>query len=462
MRALLLPAFLLLPLAAHADAVDRYLESEMKRLKIPGLTVGVIRDGKLVRTGAYGKADLEHDVKSRKEDLFEIGSITKQFTAIATMMLVEQGKLDLDAPVTKYLDDAPKTWEGITLRHMLYQTSGLQDYALVPGLGLTDTYERATYMKKMGELPLDFKTGSTWAYSNTNYALLGFVIEKASGKSYIEFMTENVLKTVGMTKTVFSNPYDVVPRRSHGYLLNQGQVLRTLPSSASINSDGTIMSNVEDMAKWDAALRAGKLLKPSSYALLWSPAKLDTGRVRPYGMGFFLNSPKFPRFIGHHGNSAGYGAGHAHYPDKKLSVVVLANIYPAPGNQLAAGVAEILEPSLKFAIPSESPDPDAARTARVKEALTKLASSTIDPELHEVELTAPLATGRARNFPSPYAPFKAPKRFAFAGAEPLGADTLLTYRIETETRTFTGFFTYTAAGKLANIVLKGDPIVPKK
>jgi CubicO group peptidase (beta-lactamase class C family) len=459
---LLLPAFLLLPLAAHADAVDRYLQSEMKRLKIPGLTYGVMRDGKLVRSGALGLADLEHGVKSKKEDLFEIGSITKQFTAVATMLLVDQGKLSLDDPVTKHLDDAPKAWEGVTLRHMLYQVSGLPEYVMLPGIGLTDEFDRATFMKKVGEQPFDFKTGSTWAYSNTNYALLGFVIEKASGKPYMEFMTESVLKPLGMNQSRFSNPYDVVPRRSHGYLLNQGQVLRSLPSSASINSDGTLMSNVEDMAKWDAALRSGKLLKPASYALLWSPAKLDTGRIRPYGMGFFLNSPKFPRFIGHHGNSAGYGAGHAHFPDKKLSVVVLANIYPAPGNQLAAGIAEILEPTLKFAIPSESPDPDTARTERVKQALTKLAASTIDPEFHEVELTAPMATGRARNFPSPYAPFRTLKKFAFAGAEPLGGDTLLTYRIENDTRAFTGFFTYTPAGKVANIVLKADPVVPKK
>ncbi|MGV3615554.1 MAG: serine hydrolase domain-containing protein [Fimbriimonas sp.] len=461
MRALLLPALLLLPFAAQADAVDTYLEAEMKRLKIPGLTFGVIKDGKLVRTGAYGVVDLEHDVKTQKDDLFEIGSITKQFTAVATMMLVEQGKLSLDDPITKHLTDAPKAWEGVTLRHMLYQISGLPEYVAVPGLGLTDEFNRETYMKKMADQPLDFKTGSTWAYSNTNYALLGYVIEKVSGKSYVEFMTENVLKPVGMTNSRFSNPYDVVPRRAHGYLFNQGQVLRTLPMSASINSDGTLMCNVEDMAKWDAALRSGKLLSKASYDKLWAPAKLDTGRVRPYGMGFFLNSPKFPKFIGHHGNSAGYGAGHAHFPDQKLSVVVLANIYPAPGNQLAAGIAEILDPAVKFTAPKETTDPDPARTARVKGAVEKVAAGTVDPELHEVELTAAFQSARAKMFPSPYAPFRATKKFAFAGAEPVDGGTLLTYRVDTETRTFTLFVTYTAANKIANIVAKVDPLAPK-
>jgi CubicO group peptidase (beta-lactamase class C family) len=456
-RALLLPTLLLLPLASHADPVDDYLESEMKRLKIPGLTLGVIRDGQLVRTSAYGKADLEHDVPIQAGDIFEIGSVTKQFTAVAAMMLVEQGKLSLDDPVTKYLDDAPKAWQAVTLRHMLYQTSGLPEYATVPELGLTDEFDRAKFMKKMGELPVDFAPGATWDYSNTNYALMGWVIEKASGKPYMEFLTEQVLKPAGMLHTSFSNPYEVVPRRAHGYLLNQGQVLRTMPSSGSINSDGTIMSNVEDMAKWDATLRAGKLLSPASYKLLWSPARLASGRERPYGMGFFLNAPKLPRFIGHHGNSAGYGAGHAHFPDKKLSVVVLMNLYPAPGNQLAQGVAEILEPSLKFVAPKEAPDSDAARTERVKQALAKLAAGTVDPEFHDPELTAPLGTSRAKNFPSPYAPFRTLKRFAFAGAEPLGEATLLTYRAETETRAFTLFFTYTKEGKVANVVAKVEP-----
>lgn len=429
----------------------------MTRLKIPGLTYGVVRDGRLVRVGALGMSDLEHAVRTRKEALFEVGSITKQFTAVATMQLVEAGKVSLDDSVNKYLPDAAKVWEPITLRHLLYQTSGLPDYALVPGLGLTDDFTRETFMKKMGEFPLDFAPGDAWAYSNTNYALLGFVIEKASGQTYLEYMQEHVLKAAGMNQTRFSNLYEIVPRRAHGYLLNEGTVLRTLPSGGSINSDGTLMSNVADMAKWDQTLRSGKLLKKSSYDLLWKPAVLNSGRTRPYGMGFFLNAPKFPAFVGHHGNSAGYGAGHAHYPEKKLSVIVMANIYPAPGNVLAAGIAEQLEPSLRFVPPKPTADPSPERTERIKQAFTKLAANAPDAELLEPEFIAPLSTGRARNFPSPYAPFRTLKRFDFVGAEPVGSDTLVTYRAETDTRGFTGYFTYTPSGKVANIVLKTDP-----
>jgi len=455
----LVPSLLLLPFAAHADAVDDYIKGEMARMKIPGLTLGIVKDGKLIRTEAYGLSDIEHDVPATKDDIFEIGSVTKQFTAVAVMMLVEDGKVSLDDPVTKYLDDVPKSWEKVTLRHMLYQTSGFPDYALVPGLGIVEDFNRAKFVKTMGEMPFDFEPGTTWAYSNTNYALLGWVIEKAAGKDYMAFVQERIIQPLGMTKTSFSNPYVVVKRRSHGYLLNQGNVLRMPAMAASVNSDGTIMSNIEDMAKWDTALRTGKLLKPESYRLLWAPASLKSGRTRAYGMGFFLSPPQFPKFIGHHGNSAGYGASHSHWPEKNLSVIVLCNIYPAPGNVIAQGVAETLEPSLKFKpdTTAASADPDTKRTEKVSQALAKLATNTADPELMEPELTAPMTTGRMKMGPGQYGMFRKIDKIDFVAANKQGKDTWLTYRVATAPRNFTVYVLMSEAGKVAQILPRAEP-----
>src|SRR5207253_2454378 len=140
---------------------------------------------------------------------------TKQFTAVATMMLVEEGKVGLDDPVSKYVEGSPDTWKGITVRHLLTHTSGLKEYVFVPGLGLLDEYDRATFLKGMTPLPLDFQPGETWAYSNTNFALLGIVIEKASGKSYTDFLTERILKPTGMTNSQILNPDAIVLHRAH-------------------------------------------------------------------------------------------------------------------------------------------------------------------------------------------------------------------------------------------------------
>lgn len=440
---------------AAADKIDDFVKAEMAKQKIPGLALGIIRKGVLVDSRAYGLSDLELEVKAAPDHLFEIGSITKQFTAVATLLLAEEGKLSLDDPVGKHIPEAPKSWQGITLRHMLYQTSGLPDYALVKGIGLLDEFDRKKYFEEITKLPLDFAPGVAWAYSNTNYAVMGWVIEKVSGKSYPEFMTERVLKPLGMSSTIFSDPYAIVPKRSHGYLSIQGQVLRTKPFSGSIQSDGTLMSNVGDMAKWDAALRERKLLKPQSYELMWSAAKLSNGRTRPYGTGWNLSAFGARPYVGHGGNSPGYSAGFARFTEADLSVVVLCNIYPVGGESMARQIAEILEPELRPSVPNGQPDPDTKRTSRVRDALLKLAEGKPDADLMEAEVTAPMSTGRARMFgPGALAALRKIDEMAYTGERKEGADTWVTYLVLTPQRDWVANVLVSDKGRLAQVVLR--------
>ncbi|MBC8064476.1 MAG: beta-lactamase family protein [Chlorobia bacterium] len=441
---------------AVADPIDDFMKSELTRTKSPSLVVGIVKDGVLVKHEVYGKSDLEKGTDAKKGDLYEIGSITKQFTAFATMMLVEEGKLKLDDPISKHLEEAPKAWEKIKIQNLVYQNSGLPDYAFEPGIGLADNFDRAKWMATMTKLPLDFEPGVAWAYSNSNYALLGWIIEKVSGSSYMTFMKERILKPLGMNNTVFSAPSFTSPHRTTGYLNLNNQFTIAPPSTASINSDGTIMSNIEDMVKWDAALRDRKLLKPKSYDLYLKAGTLNSGRWRPYAMGLNVSLPGAEPYYGHGGNSVGYSAGYACYPKAKISVIVMGNVYAFGGEPMAKQIAEMYEPSLKPIAPAIKTDPDSKRTDVLKEALAAIGNGKADDALLEPEVTASMKTRRAGMGAAGLAPFRNIEKLEFANEMSVGKDKLLTYKITTKTRDFIGTFLWSAGGKLAMASLRPD------
>ncbi len=445
-----------LGMIAVADPIDDFVKAELVRTKSPSIAIGIVKDGVLVKHEVYGKADVEKDVDAKKGGLYEIGSITKQFTAFATMMLVEDGKLALDDPISKHLPESPKAWEKIKVRNLVYQTSGLPDYALEQGIGLMDEFDRAKWMETMTKLPLDFEPGVAWAYSNTNYALLGWIIEKVSGSSYMTFMKERVLKPLRMDSTIFSSPSFASPYRATGYLNLNGQFSVAPRTTSSINSDGTLMSSIEDMVKWDAALRERKLLKPKSYELYLKAASLNSGRWRPYGMGLNVSLPGAEPYYGHGGNSVGYSAGYACYPKAKISVIVMGNVYAFGGEPMAKQIAELYEPSLKPASPAVKADPDAKRTDALIQALSAVGNGKVDEVLLEPEVTAPMKTRRAGMAAAGLAPFRSIEKMEFVGELAVGKDKLLTYKVVTKTRDFVGTFLWSAGGKLAMATLRPD------
>ncbi len=442
--------------AACADSIDDFIVSEMARTKSPAIEVGIIKNGKVIKHEVYGKANVELDVPAKKGDLYEIGSITKQFTAVATMMLVEESKISLDDSILKHLNDGSKSWEKIKVKNLLYQTSGLRDYALETGLGLTDVFSRSQFMETMGKLPLDFEPGIAWAYSNTNYALLGWIIEKASGKNYMEFVRERIFDKIGMSKTTFSDPNRIVIRRAAGYLNVSNALYRALPSTASINSDGTILSNVEDMLKWESALREKKLLKPSSYELLFTKAELSSGRWRPYGMGFNLPLPGDEPYYGHGGNSSGYSAGFACYPKAGISVIVVGNVYAFGGEPMAKQIAELIEPNLKPILPQTVKDVSPDRTEKIRSALIALGEAKADEGLLEPEVTALMKTRRATMGQSGLAPLRGLENLKFAGELVVGSDKLLNYFVETKSRNYFAKILWSKNNRVAMVSLRPD------
>jgi len=342
------------------DEVDQYVEAFIKKRSIPGLSLAVVRDGKLVKAAGYGLANLELDVPAKPETVYEIGSISKHFTAEAILLLAEDGKLKLDDSLSKYLSEAPDAWKGITLRQILAHTSGLKDWEAANALSYRREYTPEEFIKLMAPFPLDFTPGEKWAYSNTGYPLLGMVIERASGKPFEEFMTERIFKPLGMNATRFNHPSHIVPNHAGGYVDEGGVLRKGEPLRPQVIApNGGMLTTVLDMAKWEQVFYTERLLKRASLEQMLAPVRLNSGANFNSGLGLFLDAFRGHRLILHNGSTvAGYSAVFYSYPDDKLTVIVLCNIDRGNAvNALATRVASFYGPKMTISALPEQPDP---------------------------------------------------------------------------------------------------------
>ncbi|MBA3544257.1 MAG: serine hydrolase [Chthoniobacterales bacterium] len=310
----------------------------------------VRHEGKTV-LGGYGSANLEHDVRVTPQTIFQSGSMGKQFTAFAIMLLVEDGKLKLDDPVAKYLS-VPKTWSGITVRHLLTHTSGLGDYP--EDFSMRKDYTEDEFMEMVRAQPLAFAPGEKWSYSNLGYVSLGVLIHKVTGKFYGDFLQERVFQPLGMKSMRVISEADIVPHRAAGYRLKNGELKNQQWVSQSLNTtaDGCLYFNADDLAKWAEALDQKKLLSPGSYEEMWSPVKLNDGTTAPYGFGWGVTKTESGhRLLEHGGAWQGFASYIARYPDDHLTVTVFCNRAGAGARYIAQRVAGSYEPQLAPRVP---------------------------------------------------------------------------------------------------------------
>lgn len=247
-----------------SDKVDSYVAAQLREQRIPGLALAVVRDSHIVKSQGYGLASLELQGPVTPDTVFQLGSIGKQFTTTAILMLAEDGRLSLDDKITRYFPSVSPKWNAISIRHLLNHTSGLADYTddkyIVPG-GITPLHEELTdeeILRRFTTLPCDFKPGEKWSYSNTGYAILGFLIRKVSGQSYGEFLRARVFKPLGMSATRVISQSDIIPNRAAGYILEKNEIKNQQWVSPHWNTlaDGALYSTAADMTKWDAAITA--------------------------------------------------------------------------------------------------------------------------------------------------------------------------------------------------------------
>lgn len=333
--------------SAQTDKVDDYIKAEIAKRKIPGLSLAVVKNGEVIKAQGYGLANIELNVPAIAETVYQSGSVGKQFTSAAVMLLVEEGKINLDDKISKYLDGTPEIWKEITVRHLLTHTSGIKNYG-DKDLNYRLDYTDEELIKVAATFPLDFQPGERWSYSNTGYILLGYVIKKAAGKFYGDFLKERVFAPLGMTTARVINEEDIIPNRAAGYRLSKGEIKNQRYVSPSLNTtaDGSLYLTVLDMAKWDAALYSEKLLKNSSIDQMWTPVKLNGGKTHPYGFGWGVGEANKHKLIEHGGAWQGFTSHIARYVDDKLTVIVLTNFANANPGMIAHRVAGLYIPEL--------------------------------------------------------------------------------------------------------------------
>jgi CubicO group peptidase (beta-lactamase class C family) len=365
--------------------VDSLINAEMQKQRIPGLSLVVLRDGRIDHVKGYGYANLEHKVAVKPETIFQSGSVGKQFTAFAIMLLVEDGKVSLDDPLNKYFTDAPSTWEKVTVKNLLTHTGGFGDYP--QDFNFRADYTEDTLYKIIRQFPVQFEAGERSQYSNIGYVTLGLLISKVTGKFYGEFLKQRIFDPLGMSTARIISEADIILNRAAGYRLQNEEIKNQHWVSPSINTtaDGSLYLTILDMAKWEAGLNAGKLLKKESYEAMWSPVKLNNGTTYPYGFGWAIDSVNGKRILEHNGTWQGFESVIKRYPEKKLTVVVFANIRASKPNKIATRIMEVYQSELTMPKLKAIKDNEPAVTTLVKEFVTKSMQEKLSLDLFTPE-----------------------------------------------------------------------------
>lgn len=335
------PAWAQTPLtdADYAAKAEALVQGFVKDGRFSGAVL-VARDGKPVLREGFGLANREWDQAVTPDTEFRLGSITKQFTATAIMQLVEQGRVGLDDPISKYYAAAPKAWGKVTIRHLLTHRSGIPSYTAIDGFfrmqaRIDRTPDEIIALTR--DQPLQFEPGSKFEYDNTGYILLGYVIEKVSGQSYADYLKDHIFKPLGMDHTGYDVSGEILRRRASGYersatgeISNAPYLSMTLPYAA-----GSLYSDVDDLLTWDQALYAGK---PASAASL---KDMMSDHGNHYGYGWSVDVVDGRRLWSHGGGINGFHTFIGRYPDQKLTVIVLSNIAQAPVEKIASQLVHL-------------------------------------------------------------------------------------------------------------------------
>jgi D-alanyl-D-alanine carboxypeptidase len=342
--------------------VDAYVRREMRRRHIPGLSLAVLRDGRVIKEQGYGLASVELGVPATAATVYQLASTTKVFTGAAVMLLAQEGRLSLEDPVTKLLPELPAAWSAVTVRHCVTHTSGLPDAALSDETDEVIAPTRAEALVKLAALPFVSRPGEKWEYNQTGFMLLGMIIERLSGVTFEEFLARRFFRPLGMRRTSFGDSFEVVPGRSTlytRYVLEGGKLVDApdgrihttqFKYPVYLYPGAGLNSTAADMAKWDAALDSGRVLGRPALAEMWTAARLSDGRVfrfdqstMGYGAGWLVDDAPGHKSAGHSGGDATI---YIRFIDDRLSVVVLTNYQGAGPDDIAGGVAALYVPAL--------------------------------------------------------------------------------------------------------------------
>lgn len=356
--------------------IDSLVRAEMATQRIPGVAVAIVLRDSVHLAAGWGYANVEHQVPVSDRTIFQSGSVGKQFTAAATLALVDDGRLRLDDPLLRWIPDAGRQWRDVTIRHLLSHTSGIPTYS-EDLINYRQDYSEADLVRLVRTLRPDFAPGERFSYSNTGFILLGIIVRAVSGEFYGDFLRARVWQPLGMPTARVISELDIVPHRAAGYTLdgdslrNQSWVSPVLNTTA----DGSLYLSLRDYIAWDRGIRRGAVLSDSSWRVSFTRAPMRDGRTAPYGFGWFVDSAGGAAYHHHGGSWQGFQVFFGRYAKHDLSIVVLTNLAQGDPQRISEQIAMTIDPSLATPLP-----PEASREAlelRVRAVLAKAASGRL-------------------------------------------------------------------------------------
>jgi CubicO group peptidase (beta-lactamase class C family) len=332
---------------APLAAIDRYVREEIRRERVPGVSVAIVRGGRVILARGYGEANLELHAPATDSTIYQSGSVGKQFTAALLLRLAAAGRLRLDDAIRRHLPQGPPAWDSITIRHLLTHTSGIPDYT-DSAVNYQRPYTEDELVRIAAGLPQQFHAGEHWRYSNTGYLLLGAIVRRATGVFYGDLLRQQVFTPLGMRTARIISEADIVPNRAAGYELvhdslhNQTWVNPTLNTTA----DGSLYLTVHDLARWVIGWDAGRVLSAGEREQAWTPVRLNDGTTYPYGFGWEIGELRTRRLIGHTGSWQGFKTSVQRFPGQDLTVIVLANLDAARPEAMSLAIAGLIDSAL--------------------------------------------------------------------------------------------------------------------
>ncbi|MFT3934501.1 MAG: serine hydrolase domain-containing protein [Chitinophagaceae bacterium] len=335
---------------APEKQVDVYINHKMEEGHITGISVAVIKDGKVVKATGYGIANIENKVAATAATVYKIASVSKQFLAAGILLLQQDGKLSITDKLSRYIPETPATWGNISLQRLMNHTAGLP--LDIPAFDPYKIQTDSALINSLFPLKLIFVTGDSLSYSNAAYFVIAEVIRRVSGMPWEEFMSKRIFQPLKMSATHTTTTTALIPNRARGYDVKKDTITNA-EDWIAVRPSGAFLSSVEDMAKWDLALYGNSILTDSSKRLLWSPAKGNTGWEAAYGLGWGLSPWQGHTHQFHNGGLPGFSAEIDRFPDDRLTVIVLCNTGGVDAGELALKIAGIYNPSLQAKEPNK-------------------------------------------------------------------------------------------------------------
>ncbi|HXY15934.1 MAG TPA: serine hydrolase domain-containing protein [Terriglobales bacterium] len=424
--------------------IDSLAADILAKTGVPSASVAIVKDERIAYLRAYGDARLEPQTSAKPEMRYSVGSISKQFTATAILLLQERGKLSLDDKVSRFIPDLTRANE-VTIRQLLSHTSGYQDYwpqdYVMPMMLQPVTAQKI--LDVWAKKPLDFDPGTKWQYSNTNYVIAGLIVEKASGMPLMQFLQKNVFTPLGMQSVADTDQAKLGDTDPTGYIRYALGPLRPAPKEGKgwLFAAGELAMPAEDLAKWDIAMIDQKLLKPESYREFETEVVLKNGLGTRYGLGVDISSAFGHRALSHGGEVSGFTAENMVFPDDRVAIVVLTNQDAvAASGQIARGIAPLI-------LASDDPQ-TAAKLEQAKRIFTGLQAGTIDRSLFTDNANFYFSEQALKDFASGLGPLGNPQQFSQTNEALRGGMKLRVYEIRFPGKTLRAWTYEMSDGKL--------------